>query len=245
MCCHGFPSQGTFNNTQAQKKKKKERKEATSVNLKVTRMYRNFKKENKKPKLNQFFVCVRLCYQRPLGLSEPRRFCYKVSTTNIIPGKGILCFRLCQMFSSSGYLCIKVIWRRQQLRSSNLFAWQYACVLSCYVHVFAIPWSVAYQAPLSMGFSWQEILKWIVISSPGDLLDPGIKPMSPVSPALAGRFFTIEPPGNPLLCTNAMFIWQPFFLILIFWSGFTFWKIMYSDKDCGILRISFYCGIFF
>ena len=112
MCCHGFPSQGTFNNTQAQKKKKKERKEATSVNLKVTRMYRNFKKENKKPKLNQFFVCVRLCYQRPLGLSEPRRFCYKVSTTNIILGKGILCFRLCQMFSSSGYLCIKVIWRR-------------------------------------------------------------------------------------------------------------------------------------
>ena len=34
MCCHGFPSQGTFNNTQAQKKKKKERKEATSVTLK-------------------------------------------------------------------------------------------------------------------------------------------------------------------------------------------------------------------
>ena len=78
---------------------------------------------------------------------------------------------------------------------------------------------------------------------PGDLLDPGIEPMSPASPALAGEFFTIEPRGNTLLCMNAMFIWQP--LILIFWSGFTFWKIMYSDKDCCNLHMFLLWNDFF
>ena len=36
-------------------------------------------------------------------------------------------------------------------------------------------------------------MEWVAISSPGDLSDPGIKPMSP---ALVGGFFTIEPPGK-------------------------------------------------
>ena len=52
-------------------------------------------------------------------------------------------------------------------------------------------WTAARQAPLSMGFSREEF--W----APGDLPDPGLKPMSPASPALAGRFFTAEPPGKP------------------------------------------------
>ena len=40
-----------------------------------------------------------------------------------------------------------------------------------------------------------RILEWVAISSPRDLPDPGIEPMSP---ALAGRFFTTELPGRPL-----------------------------------------------
>ena len=43
-----------------------------------------------------------------------------------------------------------------------------------------------------------RILEWVAISSPGDLPDPGIEPMSLASPALAGGFFTTEPPGKTL-----------------------------------------------
>ena len=50
--------------------------------------------------------------------------------------------------------------------------------LSC-VQLFAIPWSVALQAPLFMGFSRQEYWSALLFSSPGDLTNPGIKPWSP------------------------------------------------------------------
>ena len=59
---------------------------------------------------------------------------------------------------------------------------------------FAFPWTVALQAPLSMGFSRQEYYSGLPFPSPRDLPDPGIEL---VSPALAGRFFTTEPPGKP------------------------------------------------
>ena len=51
----------------------------------------------------------------------------------------------------------------------------------------------SHQAPLSMGFSRQE---WsgLPFPSPGDHPNPGIKPISPASPALADKFFTVEPP---------------------------------------------------
>ena len=56
-----------------------------------------------------------------------------------------------------------------------------------------IPWTVAWQAPLSMGFPKTEYWCGLPFPSPGDLPDPGIKP---ASPALAGQFFTVEPPGK-------------------------------------------------
>ena len=64
---------------------------------------------------------------------------------------------------------------------------------SCCVQLFAIPWTVAHQAHLSMGLSKQECWNGLTFPPPGDL--PGIKPMPPASPALAGGyFFTTEPP---------------------------------------------------
>ena len=54
--------------------------------------------------------------------------------------------------------------------------------------------TVACQAPLSMGFSRQENWSRLPFPPSGDLPDPGIKP---ASSALAGRFFTTEPPGKP------------------------------------------------
>ena len=58
------------------------------------------------------------------------------------------------------------------------------------VQLFATPWTVARQAPLSMA----RILEWVTISSSRDLPDPGIKPTSLMSLALASGFFTTAPP---------------------------------------------------
>ena len=63
------------------------------------------------------------------------------------------------------------------------------------VRLFATLWTVAYQAPPSMGFPRQEYWNGLPFPSPGDLPEPGIKPASPVSLALAGRFFIDVPPG--------------------------------------------------
>ena len=59
------------------------------------------------------------------------------------------------------------------------------------VQLFVTPWTVARQAPLSMGFSRQEYWSGLLCSLPGVPLNPGIEPMSLMSPTLAGRFFTI------------------------------------------------------
>ena len=69
------------------------------------------------------------------------------------------------------------------------------------------PWTVARQAPLSMEFFKARILEWIAFPTPGDLPDPGMKAVSPVSSALAGGFFTTAPPGKPLL-TSTLYMWD-------------------------------------
>ena len=66
---------------------------------------------------------------------------------------------------------------------------QCVCVLS-YIRLCATPWTVAHQAPLSMEFSRQEYWSGLPCPPPRDLPNSGIKPMSLMSPALAGGFFT-------------------------------------------------------
>ena len=61
----------------------------------------------------------------------------------------------------------------------------------------ATPWTVAGQATLSVGFSRQEYWSGLPCSPPGDLPNSRIKPPPPGAPALAGGFFTTEPPGKP------------------------------------------------
>ena len=70
-----------------------------------------------------------------------------------------------------------------------------ACVLSRFSHagLFAIPWPVAHQAPVSMVFPRQEYWSGLPFPTPRDLPDPGIEL---VSPALAAKFFTTAPPGK-------------------------------------------------
>ena len=56
--------------------------------------------------------------------------------------------------------------------------------------------------PLSMELSRQEYSSGLPFPSPGDLPNPGILPVSPASPALAGRFFPTVPSGKPLFIAD-------------------------------------------
>ena len=66
-------------------------------------------------------------------------------------------------------------------------------MLSC-VQLFAEPWTVVYQVPLSMEFSRQEYWSWLPFPPPGDLPNPGAELVSLASLPLADGFFTIVPP---------------------------------------------------
>ena len=70
------------------------------------------------------------------------------------------------------------------------------------VQLFATPWTIAYQAPLSMGFSKQEQWSGLPFSSPGDLPDPRIEPRDRTQVShIGGRRFNLwatrEAPSNP------------------------------------------------
>ena len=69
------------------------------------------------------------------------------------------------------------------------------CMCGCSIVYDSLqtPWTVALQAPLSMGFSRQEYLSGLPLPPAGNLPDARIEPMSPV---LAGEFFTTQPPGK-------------------------------------------------
>ena len=64
------------------------------------------------------------------------------------------------------------------------------------------PCTVAGQAPLSMGFLRKEYWSSLPFPTPGEFPDPEIESVSLVSPALASRFFTTEPPGNSMANTS-------------------------------------------
>ena len=83
------------------------------------------------------------------------------------------------------------------------------CAQSCLT--LGNPWTVAIQTPLSIGFSRQKYWNGLPFPPPGDLPDPGIKLKSPASLVLAGRFFTSEPLGKPLVYSDS-FLNSLFFL---------------------------------
>ena len=85
---------------------------------------------------------------------------------------------------------------REYLEEESIkFFYKTVCVCSI-VPNFATSWTVALQAPLSIGFSRQEYWSGLPFPTPGHLPDPGIEPSSLVSPVLAGGFFTTEPPRS-------------------------------------------------
>ena len=83
----------------------------------------------------------------------------------------------------------------ERLSSNNL----HVCVLKSLslVWLFTTPWTVAHQVPLFMGLLRLEYWSGLPLPPPEDLPNPGTKPMSPASPAMAGGCFTTETPGRP------------------------------------------------
>ena len=104
-------------------------------------------------------------------------------------------------------------------------------VLSCFscVQLFATLWTVACQAPLSMGLSRQEYWNRLLCPPPRDLSNPGIKPPSPVVPALQAYSSSLSHRGNP-----SSFI--PFYTwkAMAPHSSTLAWKIPWMEEPGGL-----------
>ena len=87
------------------------------------------------------------------------------------------------------------------------------------VPLCATPWTVAYQAPLSMKFSRQEYWSGLPFPSPGDLPNPGIKPGSP---ALQADTLPSKPPGKPLYCIKNSHI-----MSIEHWQSESAWRSLF------------------
>ena len=75
------------------------------------------------------------------------------------------------------------------------------CLKLSSVRLFVTPWTVAHQAPLSMGMPRQEYWSGLPCPPPGDLPNPGIKPRSPT---LQVEYLLSEPPGKTNFCHKTM-----------------------------------------
>ena len=107
--------------------------------------------------------------------------------------------RLCPVTRVSSNRKPPLIWQKASLKHCRCCR----CSVLSHLWFFATPWTVARQAPLSMGFTRQEYLSGLPFLPPGDRPDPGVEPASPVVPTLTGRFFTTELPGKPLKHSRA------------------------------------------
>ena len=84
----------------------------------------------------------------------------------------------------------------EPLNNNSLYSHYLSAQSLRHAQVFEILWTMAFQVPLSTGFSRQEYWSGFP-HPPRDLLNPGIESMSFKSSALVGRIFTIEPPRKP------------------------------------------------
>ena len=90
------------------------------------------------------------------------------------------------------------IYQKPEAQKFRWLVWKVKMLVAQCVWLFVTVWTVIQQAPLSMEFSRQEYWSGLPCPPPEDHPNPGIKPVSLASPALAGRFFTTEPPGKHL-----------------------------------------------
>ena len=87
------------------------------------------------------------------------------------------------------------------------------------IWLFRTPWTVAHQAPLSMGFSRQEYWSWLPFAPPGDLPTSGIKIASSISLHCLADFLPLSHLRSPLGITYSMHILT--FYVLRVWFGWS------------------------
>ena len=92
-----------------------------------------------------------------------------------------------------------VYWAKHERSNLENYQTTKCCAVLSHVQIFATPWIVTCQVPLSMAYSRQEYRSGLPFLSPGDLPDPGIEPASPVSPALQADSLPSKPSGYPFL----------------------------------------------
>ena len=162
--------------------------------------------------LRSYLCCPRWAVH-PQGKEGPCVFC---SHHTPGPARGSRSLNICLMSEGmvscssrsemAGFLFAPVTWSSNISPLSFSMAVRVLSHFSC-VRLFVTPWTVARQAPLSMGFSRQEYWSGLPFPPPGDLPDQGIEPASLKLPALARGFFTTsttweaplaEYPGIPL-----------------------------------------------
>ena len=131
----------------------------------------------KKNKSQQYAACKRLALGQRTHIDgkwrDRKRYLFHANKNDKKAGVTI--------FISDKILCFTKAIKKDKVKS-----------LSC-VRLFETPWTVAYQAPPSMGFSRQECWSGLPFPSPGDLPNPGIEPGSP---ALQADALPSEPPGK-------------------------------------------------
>ena len=106
----------------------------------------------------------------------------------------------CVLDTAECTLCVWTPLSNPSFHPHNEFIsyWLVVCAqLLSHVRLFAIPRTVACQVPLSMVFPRPEYWSGLPFPPPGDLPKPEIEHSFPESSALAGKFFTTEPPGKP------------------------------------------------
>ena len=127
-------------------------------------------------------------------------------------------YNLCLGYSVAHQVCTGIMSKKTTYLNLNM--WMCTQSLS-HVQHFVTPWTVTCQAPLSMGFSRQGYGSGVLFPSSGNLPDPGNKPASLVSPALAGGFFTTY--------TNLYLCLTPSCMVLVTLT--MFWRCIFSRKS--------------
>ena len=127
-------------------------------------------------------------------------------------------------------------------RSSDTFqtVLNFFFLFSVLSHVWlsAVPWAVAYQAPLPMGFFSQEYLNGVPLPTSGDLPHPGTEPASLVSPALAGGFFTTSTAWVTENCVvaNIFGLWL-WFLARSFKNHYNFFNFLSHRRSNFVMLV--------
>ena len=116
---------------------------------------------------------------------QHRGYFFKIENQCLIDCAKLICIKL----------VVVIMCEKYRIRNSKDPIWVVKVQVKLFsrVQLFVTPWTVAHQAPPSMGFSRQEYWSGLPFPSAGDLPNPGIKPRSP---ALQADFLTSEPPGK-------------------------------------------------